>query len=175
MKDPKAYEKYPTSTVILYNLVALANYAVGLYLFYQISYIFSLAYLVYLAIVESSVYRTGCRYCYYYGKRCFSGRGSIAPLFIKKGDPKKFCEKEVTWKNLLPTMMTTVFPIFAGGYLLLKGVDWMIVGMIAVPIATWIFANPLIFGKLGCPHCKQGRICCPANDSFGKKVKKKNN
>lgn len=173
MKGPKALEEYPISSVIVYNLVALVNYAIGLYLFYQISATFAWTYLVYLVVVEVTVYREGCVSCYYYGKRCFSGRGAIAPLLFKKGDPKKFCEKEVTWKSLLPTMLTTVLPIVAGGYLLLQSFSWLIVALLAVPVLTWVVGNPIIYGKLGCPYCKQGRICCPANDFFGKKVEKK--
>jgi hypothetical protein len=173
MKEPKAYDKYPISSVIIFNLVALINYGVGLYLFSQVNAILMWLYLIYLIVVEITVYREGCVSCCYYGKRCFSGRGVIAPKLFKKQDPKRFCEKEVTWKNLLPTMMTTVLPILAGGFLLIQNFSWFVVGMIAIPILTWIVGNPIIYGKLGCPHCKQGRICCPANDFFGKKVEKK--
>ena len=173
MKEPKAFEKYPISSVVIYNLVALINYTIGVYLFYQINAIFAWTYLIYLIAVEITIYRDGCVSCYYYGKRCFSGRGMVAPLLFKRGSPKKFCEKEVTWKNLLPTMLTTIPPIVAGGYLLFLSFDWIVVTLMAVPVLTWVVGNPIIFGKLGCPHCKQGRICCPANEFFGKKVEKK--
>ncbi len=172
-KEPAVFKEYPISTVLIFNIVALINYVIGVYLFYQINALFAWLYLIYVIIIEISIYKEGCVSCWYYGKRCASGRGKIAPLFFKKDDPKKFCEKEVTWKNLLPTMLTTILPIVVGGFLLLQDFSWVVVVFIAVPILTWVFGNPIIYGKLACPHCKQGRICCPANEFFGKKVEKK--
>ena len=156
MKEPKAFENYPISSVAIYNLVAVLNYAVGVYLFYQIGSLFAWLYLIYVIMVEITTYMEGCVSCYYYGKVCFSGRGALAPLLFKRDDPKKFCKKEVTWKSLLPTMLTTVLPIVAGGYVLFRGFSWAIVALMAVPVLTWVVGNPIIFGKLGCPHCKQG-------------------
>ena len=91
---------------------------------------------------------------------------------FKKGDPRRFCEKQVTWKNLLPQIMVTVFPLIGGAYLLWTSFEWLILGLMLVPVIIWFLGNPLVYGKLACPHCRQGRICCPANDFFGKKVEK---
>lgn len=168
-KAPVAFVKYPLSTVMIFNSVALLNYAIGIYLFYLASALFSLLYIFYVLAVEINVYREGCVSCWYYGKRCAMGRGVIAPLFFKKQDSKRFCEKQVTWKNLLPGMLTTVFPIIVGVYLLLQSFNWLVLILMAVPVLTWVVGNPIIYGRLACPHCKQGRICCPANDFFSKK------
>lgn len=167
--DPPVFQKYPLSTVLIFQLVSLANYAVGLYLLYQISVLFSILFAFYVIMMEFSVYKEGCASCYYYGKRCMSGRGKIAALFVRKEDPKRFCEKKVTWKNLLPQVLLSLIPIIAGAYLLITNFNFLFIGLILVPVLTWFVANPLMYGKLGCLHCKQGRICCPANDFFGKK------
>jgi hypothetical protein len=173
MKEPKAYEKYPISTIIIYYIISLTNCAVGIYLLYLINPILAGLYVIYLIGLELSVYKEGCVSCYYYGKRCFSGRGKVVPLLFKREDPKKFCEKQITWKNLLPMILVSVVPLVSGVYLLLQSFSWLILAIALVPIFIWFVGNPLIYGKLGCPHCKQERICCPANDFFGKKVKKK--
>ncbi len=173
MAEPKAYERYPLRNVLIYNLVILVTYLIGVYILSRIGLVWGLLYIVYLIILELQLYREGCASCYYYGKRCVAGKGKIAPLFFKKQDPKRFCEKQVTWKNLLPNIMVVVFPLIGGGYLLWTGFEWLIAGLMVVPILIWVFGNPLVYGKLACPHCKQGRICCPANDFFGKKVEKK--
>ena len=169
--DPAVFQKYPLSTVLIFQFVSLANYAVGIYLLSQISVLFSILFAFYVIMMEFSVYREGCASCYYYGKRCMSGRGKIAPLFVRKEDPKRFCEKKITWKNLLPTVMVSLIPIITAVYLMITSFNWLFVGLILVPILTWFVLNPLMYGKLGCLHCKQGRICCPANDFFGKKKK----
>lgn len=173
MKEPTVFEKYPLSTVFVSNLVTLLNYAIGLYLLYRINIIFAGFFLVYLLAVEIFTYREGCVSCWYYSKRCASGRGKIAPLLFKRDDPKRFCEKQVTWKNLMPQILVTVIPMVAGIYLLIQGFSWTILILTLTPILVWFLGNPIIFGKLACPHCKQGRICCPANEFFGKKVEKK--
>lgn len=172
MKEPAAFEKYPVTTVITFWLVALLNFAIGIYLLSLINIIFSLLYVIYIVAIELSVYREGCVSCWYYGKRCSSGRGVIAPHFFKKDDSKKFCERQVTWKNMLPTMLVTVIPVAAGLYLLSMGFTYLLIGLTIIPILTWFIWNPLVYGKLACPHCRQGRICCPANAFFGKKRKK---
>ena len=169
-KEPEAFEKYPISTVFTFNLVSLLLYLVGLYLLSRINTIFAALFVLYLIAVEFSVYKEGCANCYYYGKRCRCGRGKIVALFLKKGDPKKFCEKQVTWKNLLPQVLISIIPILAGAYLLTQVFTLQILALTVLPLIIWFLGNPLLYGKLGCPHCKQGRICCPANEFFGKKA-----
>lgn len=99
--------------------------------------------------------------------------GENRPPLFKRDDPKRFCEKQVTWKNLMPQILVTLIPVAAGIYLLIQSFSWTILILTLTPVLIWFFGNPIIFGKLVCPHCKQGRICCPANEFFGKKVEKK--
>ena len=169
MRNPKAYEKYPWSTVLTALVVNLINYAVGFYLLYLIDPLFAGFWIIYLLALEFSVLKEGCCCCYYYGKRCYSGRGLLAPFLVKRENPRKFCTRKVTWKNLLPHVLVNLIPLITGIYLLIKEFDYFILGLALVPILMWFLVSPLLFGKLACPHCKQGRICCPANEFFGKK------
>ena len=171
-KEPEAYEHYPMSTVVIFNLVTVINYLIGIYLLARVGLVWGVLFFLYVIAMEFMVYREGCVNCYYYGKRCMSGRGVIAKKLFRKGNPKVFEEKKVTWKNLLPQVMLTVFPLIGGGYLLWQGFEWLILVLMTIPILMWFVGNPLIYGKLACLHCRQGRKCCPANDFFGKKVDK---
>ncbi|UCD02772.1 MAG: hypothetical protein JSV63_03240 [Candidatus Aenigmatarchaeota archaeon] len=172
-KEPEAYESYPVRTLILYNVIFIINYAAGIYILSQLWIWLGLLFILYILFLEWIVYREGCSCCYYYGKRCFSGRGKLAPKFVKRDDPKKFCEKEVTAKNLMPQILALVFPVAGGAILLYLSFSWLIVGLMLIPVLIWFFGNPLIYGNIACPHCKQGRICCPANDFFSGKSRKK--
>ncbi len=172
MKEPEAFDKYPVSTTIIFWMVGLLNIMIGIYLLSMINIILSVLFLAYVIIIELQVYREGCVSCWYYGKRCASGRGKIAPKLFRKQDPKRFCEKKVTWKNLLPTVLVTAIPVAAGIYVMFQAFTYLVLGLTIIPLLIWFIGSPLLYGKTVCPHCRQGRICCPANDFFGKKAKK---
>ena len=175
VKKPEIYEKgYPAKTILTTNLVTLATYACGLYLFFQAGLLWGALFLIYLIYMEISLLREGCRYCFYYGKACAFGRGITASYFIKKGDPKKFCERQLKFRDFIPHLLVAFLPLIPGAYLLLIGFNWIVAGLMAFPIIVNFAGNPLIFGRMACPHCKQGSICCPACEYFMKKdVKKK--
>ena len=167
---PKIYEKYPLWMVFVYNIVMLSVYLAGAYILFKFNLIIGILYLVYLIILESGVYREGCRYCYYYGKRCVAGKGLIAPIFVKKGNPKKFCARKLEWKDFILQILVVLVPIVTGAIILISdGFDFLILTAMIYPLFSWFFLNPIVYGKLACPHCKQGKICCPALNFFTKK------
>jgi len=168
-KEPEAFEWYPLWIVLAFNLASFLSYAIGAYLLFLVGMVWGILYITYLIYLELSTYREGCVCCYYYGKRCASGRGRIAPYLFKKDDPKKFCEKEVTVAKILPHFLVLLFPLIGGAILLLQNFRWGILLLMLIPPLIWFMGNPVIYGKLACPHCKQGRICCPANEFFSKK------
>ena len=147
-EQKKSFERYPLWIVFVTNLVSLSVYFVGFYLTYQITPIFSLLFLFYLIYVELSIYREGCVFCYYYGKMCAFGRGKIAKFLLKKGDPRKFYEKEVSFKDFIPQMIVSIIPLSAGIYLLFKDFRWPILGLTIWPVIVWMVGYPNIFGRL---------------------------
>ncbi|MBU0687547.1 MAG: hypothetical protein KKB81_06860 [Candidatus Margulisbacteria bacterium] len=171
--QPKGFENYPAWIVIVMNLVTFISYGIGAYILFRLGVAWGFLYVLYILYVESTIYREGCKYCYYYGKVCAWGRGKIAALFIKKGDPKVFCERKVTFVKLLPQLLGMVFPLIGGIILLCLSFSWLIVGLMIIPWLIWFLVYPITFGKLACPNCKQGSICCPANDFFSGKTKRK--
>lgn len=140
---------------------------------FSLSQLTGILYMLYVLIIELQVYREGCKYCFYYGKRCVAAKGLIAPFIIKKGDPKKFCERELSFKNFIPQLLVTLVPLVVGIALLIsRGFNILILLALIYPLLSWFIVNPIVYGKIACPHCKQGSICCPASDFFMKKQKK---
>jgi len=150
----------------------LALYIAGAYIMFKLYLIMGVLYVIFLIIMELQVYREGCRYCCYYGKKCGCGKGVIAPLFFKKGTPEKFCERELGFKDFIPQMLVGLIPFVVGTALLIsRGFNLLILMAVIYPILSWFVINPLLYGKLVCNHCKQGKKCCPAMDFFNKKKK----
>jgi hypothetical protein len=172
LKKPKLYNSYPLWIVLVYNIAMLMVYLTGSYIVFRLNWITGVLYLIYLVMVERSVYREGCRYCFYYGKRCAAGKGLLAPIFVKRGDPKKFCERKLSWKDFIPQMLITIIPLVIGIALLIsRGFHLLTLIAVIYPLLSWFVVNPIVYGKLACPHCKQGNICCPALKFFAKKKK----
>jgi hypothetical protein len=169
------FERYPAWVVIVSNLISLSVCLAGVYLLYLIWPLFALLFVIYMIYLEVSVYREGCVRCYYYGKRCFSGRGKIAKLLFKKDEKRKFYEREVKMKHMIPSFLPMVITLIAGIYLVIQGlpnINFMVIGIAIWPLIVMFFGNPIIYGKLSCPHCKQREFGCPSCEFFMKMEKK---
>jgi len=118
--------------------------------------------------------KKGAVVVFYYGKLCAFGKGIVAAKFFKKGDPKKFCERELGFKDFIPQILVVLIPLIVGIALLIsRGLNLPILIAMIYPLFSWFVINPILYGKLACIHCKQGSICCPALNFFIKKEKKK--
>jgi len=163
----KYHEQYPAHLVLLINLFQLSVYAAGLYIMFKLNTITGLLYLVFIVVLELHNMKEGCSNCYYYGKRCAFGKGLIAPWFLKKGDGKVFAEREFTFKDFIPQILVVAIPVIVGIALLIsRGFHIWLLIVVLYPVLSWFAANPIIYGKIACPHCKQGKICCPALKFF---------
>jgi hypothetical protein len=174
MKE-KLFESYPLWMTFVYYLVSLLIYLPGLYLTYLILPVFAILFFFYIMYLEIQVLREGCRRCYYYGKRCVCGKGKIAKVFMKKDTKVKFNEKEVTGKSMIPSMLPPFFALIAGIYLTYMSwpnFSFIIVGLAIIPLIVTFLGNPILYGKIACLHCKQGKLGCPACDFFMKMEKK---
>lgn len=164
----KIYENYPWWSIVLSDLVPLTIYVIAGVLIYQFGLIAFIIYLIYFAILEITYYPRACVYCYYYGKWCFSGKGKVAALFFKKQDPKIFCKRKANFLSTLPELLVVIVPVILGVYLLIQDFNLWVLILIIFDILLWMFGNALVRGKLACPHCAQGQICCPASNLFNK-------
>lgn len=171
---PKIYESYPLWMVAVINILMLAVYVAGAYIMFKLSLITGVLYVIFILILEFQLYKNACTYCCYYGKMCAFGKGIIASLFFKKGDPKKFGEREISFKDMIPQLLVVLIPLAIGIALLVsRGFNLLILIAMIYPVFSWVCLNSVIYGKLACPHCKQGTICCQALKFFTKNEKKK--
>jgi hypothetical protein len=171
-KKPEAYGSYPPSCVILCNLAEAAIVLLGAFILFGFGWAVPAAYLLYCLTLEFRILRMSCPNCYYYGKRCFCGKGLCAARLFKRGDPKIFLAKKITWLDILPDFMVSIVPIVCGAILLSINFDWAILTAV-VAIGILGFPAQGIIHGWGCKHCRQREIGCPACELFSKKGKKK--
>ena len=122
MDGAETYESFPVWVVLLSNLLAVSVYAVGAYILAGFGILFAALYLLYCLWIEVRVLRHSCVDCYYYGRLCGLGKGRLCSLLFRKGDPQRFTEREVSWRDLLPDFMVTVLPLIGGFQLASRGV-----------------------------------------------------
>ena len=169
MKKPKIFENYPLWIVIPANILMLAVYVAGAYIMFRLSMITGILYVVYLILLGRAFFKEGCTCCFYYGKLCAFGKGAMAAMFFKRGDPEKFCERELGFKDFIPQILVVLIPLIVGIALLIsRGFNLLILIAMIYPVFSWFVVNPILYGKLACIHCKQGSICCPAIKFFTK-------
>ena len=161
-----SYENYPFWMIVLANAVSLSIYIIGLFILAQLGIIFAVLYLAYCFWVEISLYRGSCINCHYYGKFCGFGKGRICAYLFPKGDPKKFIERKLTWKDIIPDFLVFIFPLLGGIVLLILQFNWIILAAIIVIIFLSFMGNAFIRGSFSCKYCKQRELGCPASQLF---------
>jgi len=162
------FENFPTWTALLSSLVSISIYAIGAYVLSGTGILFSILYLIYCLWIEIRVLRVACVNCYYYGRVCGLGRGKVCSLFFKRGDPRKFVEREASWLQILPDFMVSIFPIVGGIILLVRNFTWLLVAMLAILVILSFWGTAVIRGSFACKYCKQREIGCPAEKLFSK-------
>jgi hypothetical protein len=171
MDRSKYYENYPLWIVFISNFLSVAIYAIGAFILYRLEPLLSIFYLMYIILLELRLLKSSCSNCYYYGKTCAFGKGRLSRLLFKKGDPKKFSQREITWKDILPDFMVSLIPMATGVILLIKDFSWMILTLILALGILGFAGNALVRGMLACKYCKQRELGCPAEQLFSKTKK----
>ncbi len=168
MAEQGTYERFPLWIVVLSNLVTASIYAIGAYILAGFGVIASALFLLYCLSLELRVLKRSCVNCYYYGRICGFGKGRVCALLFRKGDPKKFAEDEISWKDMLPDMMVLAFPLIGAALLLIRGFTWQLVLLLAVYLALNLAGNAVIRGSFTCKFCRQRKLGCPAEKLFSK-------
>jgi hypothetical protein len=167
MKKSEILDNYPLWIVIFANILILAVYVAGAYIMFALSLITGFLYVAYLVLLELYYFKEGCTCCCYFGKLCAFGKGAIAAMLFKEGDPEKFCERELGFKDFIPHVLVVLIPLIVGTAILIsRGFNLLILIAMIYPVFSWFAVNPFLYGKLACLHCKQGSICCPALKFF---------
>jgi hypothetical protein len=127
-----------------------------------------IVYLLFVLVLEIRLLRGSCIYCYYHGKACAFGRGRVSGLFFKKGDPDKFNQKDIGWKDMIPDIMVALIPLVIGIVVLIRDFSWLVLAMVVLLSLLASLGNGVIRGSLACRYCKQREIGCPAEQLFAK-------
>jgi hypothetical protein len=120
-------------------------------------------------VLEIRVMKRSCVNCYYYGKYCAFGKGKISSLFFKKGTPKAFLKRKISWKDILPDFLVSIIPLIAGIVLLILNFNWLLLILIVLLAILTSAGNSFVRGSLACKFCKQREIGCPAEQLFNKR------
>ncbi len=168
MQEIKSYENFPVWIPLIAIFISIICYILGAVILLGFGIIVAFLYLVYCLGVEMLVIFRSCKHCYYYNRVCGLGKGKIASLFTKKGDPKKFTERNVSSSDLIPDFLVTVFPIVGGVILLALNFSFIRTGMIILLAILSFGGTAIIRGNLACKYCKQKEIGCPAQQFFSK-------
>jgi hypothetical protein len=167
MKEIKSYENFPTWMVVLCNLVPISIYTIGAYILAGFGVWLSILYLLYCLWIETRVLKVSCVNCYYYGKICGFGKGKLCSLLLNKGDPQRFVEKEISWFQILPDFLVSIFPIIGGIVLSVRDFSWIRVLALAVLVVLGFGGTAVMRGSFACKYCKQRELGCPAQELFG--------
>ncbi len=173
MEKIKTYERFPVWVVLVSTALSLLIYAIGVFIISKLSLFLMVLFIGYCIWLEFKVIRKSCVSCYYYGKVCGFGKGVLCSLLFKKGDPKAFVEKEVSWMEMLPDFMVFIIPIIAGIRVLVREFTWIILVLMIVLLVLTFAGNALVRGQVACKHCKQRELGCPAEKLFNKEKHKK--
>ena len=169
MNESNYVEKYSYSFVLGSNVLQILIYLIGIYLVYLLHPLGVVFYLAYILLLEIHLLNKSCIHCYYYGKRCAFGKGLLCSLFFKKGDSKKFIEKKISMKDLIPDFLVTLIPLIIGVYLLSTEFNWTILILLVCIFILGFPVTGYLRGNLACKYCKQKKIGCPAEKAFNKK------
>jgi hypothetical protein len=162
------YENYPLWIVFVSNLLSIAIYLIGAFIIYQIGILWLILYIIFILFLEFKLISRHCRDCYYYGKTCAFGKGRISSLFFKKGNPTNFCNKQITWKSILPDFLVSLIPAVIGIIIVIRDFSWILLSLILILFILTFIGNGIIRSRLACKYCRQKEIGCPAQKLFEK-------
>jgi hypothetical protein len=169
MEEIRTYESYPSRMVAASLLVTFTIYASGALVLSGFGPVMTLSYLLFILWSEVRVMRMSCVDCWYYGKRCAFGRGKVAALLFRKGDPARFAAKPITWVQLLPDMLVPLLPLVGGIVLLIRDFVLWRAALMVVLLAGAPYGNYFVRSSIACRFCKQRELGCPAEKFFGGK------
>ena len=167
MQKTQSFETFPIGIVVLTAAVAIAIYALGVYVLLGFGVLAAVLYALYCLAVEGLVLKRSCANCYYYGKRCGLGRGTLCALLFKRGDPRRFVEREASWADMLPDFLVVLLPIAGGIVLSIRDFTWLRVAALVLLVGLSFVGNAVSRGMFACRYCRQREIGCPAATLFG--------
>jgi len=159
-------ERYAVSRVILQNLFLLAYFGTGFVAMLPLQLsgfpIVSVLYALLLGITLLFVLRKHlCTHCYYYGKMCSTGWGSLSAVMFKKNSGNYrlgVTLAGITW------MLATATPI--GGTVLALVINFSFLSLLFLIVFILLTPINLVSHRNACKKCKM-RFICPASMAKG--------
>ena len=161
-------QRYPFYIVFLSVLHSIGVYFLGSLILYLLFPWLIIPFVFYIIFLEYRLLRYSCTSCYYFGKTCAFGKGSLSALFFRKREASEFSEKCISWKHLAPELLLTIVPLFIATYLLITSFSWIVLISMLLLFLFSSVGNSYIRGQLACAHCRQKELGCPAFDLFNK-------
>jgi hypothetical protein len=168
METKKAYDNFPAGIVILSNLVAILIYGLGFFITLRLGWVAAVLFLLFVLILEYRLISKHCVDCFYWGKTCGFGKGRASAMFFKKGHTSKFCEKEISWKEMVPDFLVTLIPLVTGIIFLFIKFSFLLLTATVLLTTLATIGNGYIRGSLTCKFCKQKEFGCPAEKMFSR-------
>ncbi|HEY6011132.1 MAG TPA: hypothetical protein VIX18_06640, partial [Nitrospirota bacterium] len=131
--------------------------------------VMSALYLLYCLGNELHVMKKSCVDCFYYGRWCAFGKGKVAPLLFKQGEPGRFISKMISWKELMPDMLVLMIPLLGGIALLVQRFSWSVALMLAALLVLSLNGTYVVRSQIACKYCKQRELGCPAEQFFSRR------
>lgn len=169
MQTEETYDQYPAGIVLVATLQSLLTYAIGAFLLGQIHIVFAGLYLLAALALEYRLISRHCTDCYYYDRTCAFGKGRVCGRLFRKGDPQRFSQMAVTWKDILPDFLMFIIPAVAGIALVVTRFSFLLLALTALIFILGFAGNAIVRGKFACRHCRQRETGCPAERLFSKK------
>jgi hypothetical protein len=166
MTGETRHEQFPAWMVTVSVLHTVAIPALGAYLLAGVGLLVAAAYVAAHLYLEFHQLRTGCRDCFYYGKRCAFGKGLVCAVLTKRGDPQRFAAKTITWRTVAPDFLVTLVPLVTGVVLSVTAFTWPRLAALVALAAVFFVATPFVRGSIACRYCLQKDLGCPAQKLF---------
>ncbi len=160
------YESYPASTVLLSNALSLGIYVIGAVILAGLGAWAVVLYVAYCVWIEFRILTKGCVNCYYYGKSCGLGKGKLCALLFKRGDPAKFANSVVSWRDLVPDFLVSLVPLAVAVVLLARDFSYTLAVLVIALVGLTFPGNAVVRSCLLCKFCKQRELGCPAQKLF---------
>ena len=164
----QSFENFPLWMVLVCNAVGLAIYAIGFYLMARLGIVWGVLYAAYCVWVEWRILSRSCRYCCYYGKRCGLGKGLVCSWFFTRGEERSFCERRISWRDVVPDLLVPLIPVGVGIAMLIWSFSWFVLLLVVALLLLGSVCTGLVRTQLACKYCKQRELGCPAEQLFGK-------
>lgn len=167
--ESKAFDSFPAGMAAIGLGLGIAIYILGAYILSGLGIFAAVAYLCYCAFVEIAILRGSCVHCYYYGKTCGLGRGRFCELLFKRGDPRKFIEREISFCSLIPDFLVSLIPLIGGIVVLILHFSWIVLLAMLAVLVLATAGTAFVRGSMACRYCAQRELGCPAEKLFSKK------